>query len=653
MSARRKNIMLGTAGHVDHGKTALVKLLTGCNTDTLAEEQQRGMTIDLGFAPCRLADERIVGIVDVPGHVDFIRNMVAGAHGIDVVILVIAADDGVMPQTLEHLQILTLMGLRHGVVALTKIDLVDPARLELVTQDVRGLLQGTFLEHALICPLSNLGGQGYEGFFEALNQAAEACEAKTGSGFFRVWVEDVFSIRGFGTVVTGIPTSGTVRLGDPLELVPGAAVGRVRHLQVYGEDAAEGRAGECVAINLAELDHEKVHRGHLLGAAGTIVPAAMAEAELHLLPSAARDLKDYAEVHLHIGTASAQARVAMLEQPRLEPGRSQMVQLRFSQPLGLAPGERFVIRANAIMPDQSGLSTIGGGRVLGLSPVRLRRQRPWILEALQARRQAIDDPDRWCEVLLKQVAHPVTLAEFSQVCRMPVPEIQPLLLRLRAAEKAAVNSEGAWAHADSVRSAADAVRAGLSEFHQANPQRLGIEPAALCAHLGMDRALYDFAVRRLQADGQLEFRGPLVAVSGWQAQVTRTELSLGDRLAARLQKAGYAVPSLDELAIEFKVSPATLQNACRLLVEQGVLVRLEERMVMHRDTVKAAQEVVVRLFSQSSSFTTMDFRDALGVSRKYAVPLLDLLDRLRFTVRTGNSRTPGAEAKARRTAASS
>ena len=263
--------MLGTAGHVDHGKSALVKLLTGCETDTLAEEKQRGLTIDLGFAPCQLADKRVVGIVDVPGHVDFIRNMVAGAHGIDVVIFVVAADDGIMPQTHEHLHILTLMGLRHGLVALTKIDLVDAARRDFVIQDLRRLLAETFLADAPICPISNITGEGFDDFFDALNRAVDACGDRPCAGPFRLWVEDAFTIRGTGTVVTGIPTHGRVRPGDELHLLPAGLAGHVRRMQVYGEDATEGSAGECVALNIPELDHEAVRRGMALCAPPALV----------------------------------------------------------------------------------------------------------------------------------------------------------------------------------------------------------------------------------------------------------------------------------------------------------------------------------------------------------------------------------------------
>ncbi len=431
MSTARKNIMLGTAGHVDHGKTALVKLLTGCETDTLAEEKQRGLTIDLGFAPCRLADKRIVGVVDVPGHVDFIRNMVAGAHGLDVVIFVVAADDGIMPQTHEHLHILTLMGLRHGLVALTKVDLVEAERRKVVIEDLRRLLGGTFLANAPICPVSNITGEGYEGFFDALNQVVDACEDRSSSGVFRVWVEDVFTIRGPGTVITGIPTSGRVRIGDPLTLLPAGQAGHVRRMQVYGEDATEARAGECVALNLPEVDHEEVRRGMVLCESEAVAPVMMAEGDLHILDSVKGKVEDFLEVHLHVGTASVLARVAMLEETGMVAGQSQMVQLRLAEALPLVPGDRFVVRANLPAQDQSGLATIGGGRILGVSNVRLRRKKPWTLKTLAARRDALDDPERWCELMLRE-GLPLSTVELQKKCLLRPEEMTGLINKLKS-----------------------------------------------------------------------------------------------------------------------------------------------------------------------------------------------------------------------------
>jgi selenocysteine-specific elongation factor len=625
---------------VDHGKSALVKMLTGCETDTLAEEKQRGLTIDLGFAPCQLSDKRVVGVVDVPGHVDFIRNMAAGAHGIDVVIFVVAADDGIMPQTHEHLHILTLMGLRHGLVALTKVDLVDEARRNFVIQDLRRLLSNTFLAEAPICPLSNVTGEGFDGFFDALNEVVAKCENRPCSGWFRMWVEDVFTIRGSGTVITGIPTRGRVRPGNSLHLLPAGLSGRVRRMQVYGEDATEGRAGECVALNLPEIDHEVVRRGMVLCESNAVTPVTMAEAELRILDSIKGKIADYLEVQLHVGTAAVSAHLAMLENTEMTGGEKQMVQLRLAEPLALAPGERFVVRANI-----AGLTTIGGGQLLGIGNVRLRRKKQWTLDLLAARREAIADPARWCELMLRESALPATAADLQLKCLMRAEEMTAMLDSLRADGRAVPTPGGGWLHRDVIQKTATDILAAIQAFHSTNPQRAGIGREELLATLKTDGKLLDMAVTSLLGTKQIEHNGNVLARAGWSARVVDRDQRLCDQIAAKLQQAGWAPPSAEELAVALGEPLPRVGAMMRLLGERGVVVRLDERVWMHRDAVEAGKQTTLKLFARAPMFSTMDFRDALGVSRKYAVPLVDYLDKIRFTVRSGNNRTPGAEAK--------
>ena len=644
MSAARKNIMLGTAGHVDHGKTALVKLLTGCETDTLAEEKQRGLTIDLGFAPCRLADKRIVGVVDVPGHVDFIRNMVAGSQGLDVVIFVVAADDGIMPQTHEHLHILTLMGLRHGLVALTKIDLVEPQRRTEVIEDLRRLLASTFLANAPICPVSNITGEGYEGFFDALNQVVDACEDRPSSGLFRVWVEDVFTIRGPGTVITGIPTAGRVRIGDPLTLLPAGLAGHVRRMQVYGEDATEARAGECVALNLPEVDLQQVRRGMVLCESDVVGPVTMAEGELRILDSVKGKVEDFLEAHLHIGTASVLARVAMLEVTEMIAGQKQMVQLRLAEALPLVPGDRFVIRANLPAQDQSGLTTIGGGRILGVSNLRLRRKKPWTLSALAARRDALDDPERWCELMLRE-GLPLSPGELQKKCRLRPEEMAALLEKLRANGRVVPLPGGTLTHSAVVEETAARMLAAVQAFHTANPQRAGLSREELFSAVEGSAEICQLAAASLVNTNRLEHLGTVFARAGWSARISDHDQQLTDRVSAAFKAAGWASPTAAELATTLGQPLARVEKAVNLLAERAILVRLDERLRIHRDALEAAKQVVLRLFAQKPRFSTMEFRDALGVSRKYAVPVLDYLDRVRFTVRSGHDRTPGVEAR--------
>jgi selenocysteine-specific elongation factor len=640
----RRNIMLGTAGHVDHGKSALVKMLTGCETDTLAEEKERGLTIDLGFAPCQLADQRVVGIVDVPGHVDFIRNMVAGAHGIDVVIFVVAADDGIMPQTHEHLHILTLMGLRHGLVALTKADLVDAARRDAVTQDLRRLLANTFLADAPICPISNVTGEGFDGFFDALNQTVGACADRPCLGPFRLWVEDAFTIRGAGTVVTGIPTHGRVQVRDTLHLEPAELTGHVRRMQVYGEDAAEGRAGECVALNLPELDYQAVRRGMALVASNSIAPVTMAEAELRILNSMTAKIEDYLEVQLHVGTASAAANLAMLEGDDMTGGQAQLVQLRFTAPLPLVPGERFVVRANVPGAGAAGLTTIGGGQILGLSNTRLRRKKRWTIDLLAARRAAAIDPVRWCEQMVRESASPATVAGLQKQCWSRAEEITAALEQLRAAKRV-LQTDGGWLHCHTVREKSAAILSAIARFHAAHSQHAGISREELLAELKLSPGLLDVALESLLGAKQVESNGALFAQAGWSSRLTDRDQRVCDQIAAKMQRAGYAPPGLEELAAALGETPPRVGALAKLLAERGVVIRLDEKIWMHRDAVEAGKQMALELFRKAPAFSTMDFRDAIGVSRKFAVPLVDYLDRIRFTVRSGNSRAPGVEAK--------
>lgn len=641
----RKNIMLGTAGHVDHGKTALVKLLTGCDTDTLTEEKERGLTIDLGFAPCRLSDRRVVGIVDVPGHVDFIRNMVAGAHGIDVVILVVAADDGIMPQTREHLHILTLMGLRHGLVALTKVDLVEESRRQLVVQELRRLLANTFLADAPICPLSNLTGEGYGEFYETLNEVVAACESRPCRGWFRVWVEDVFTIRGAGTVVTGIPTHGRVRPGDALTLLPTGQSARVRRLQVYGEDATEGRAGECVALNVPELDHDAVRRGMALCAGDAFEPGSLLEAEIRALETLPSPIKDGTELQLHVGTASVLARLALLETRHLDPGARVWAQLRLVEPLALAPGERFVLRANVAAGGHRGLTTIGGGRVLGTGNVRLRRQKPWTLARLRARHEALDDAARWAELMVREGPAPLRRTDLARRCLLRPDEADGLVAELRSTCRLVEVAGGAFAHPAAVEELAARSVEVVRSYHATQPQHAGVARDALAKAVGGNAELLALAFDSLIASGRLTDNGTVLACPGWRPRVSDPDQAMSEQVAASFRQACWAPPTLDELGARLGIPASRAASLVQLLLGRGELVRLDERVVMHRDAVEAGKQAALALFRRTASFTTMAFRDALGVSRKFAVPLLDHLDRSRVTVRSGHDRTPGAEAK--------
>lgn len=641
--SNRKNIMLGTAGHVDHGKTALVKLLTGCNTDRLAVEQQRGLTIEVGFAPCRMADERIVGIVDVPGHVDFIKNMVAGAHGVDVVLLVVAADDGVMPQTREHLDILTLMGCRAGVVALTKIDLVDPMLRQAAADEVRALLAETFLAEAPIYPVSNLTGEGFDEFLSALHAAADAAEPTGEHRPFHLWIERSFAVRGFGTVATGIPVSGAVRVGDRLRLWASGREVRVRGLEVYGEQADLGRAGECVALNLADIDTEAVARGMVLTEQQGATPADMFEADLTLLPTSPT-LKDNLEVHLHIGTAEIMAVVAELTGSALPPGETRLVQMRLAAPLAVGLGERFVIRGNG---RDGRITALGGGTVLGVSNSKCKRNRPEILEPLSARAATIHAPARFLLQILREASAAIDATTAAQRAQFTPSATQTFLRELQHSQAVAALPGDLYIAADALAHHTERLWEQLDAMHHAEPTRGGFPAEDVQAALGLDDATFAAVTSRAETHGDLRISQHRLARPGRQEQLPPELQALLERAEARLRDAGLASPRPDELAEALRTTRQQTETVLEMLCDRGRAVRLDKNVILHADAVRHAKQTVLMLFRRGRGFETVEFRDALGVSRKYAVPLLDYFDTIRWTVRQGNRRTPGVEAHAR------
>ncbi|MCL4159014.1 UNVERIFIED_CONTAM: hypothetical protein GTU68_011548, partial [Idotea baltica] len=369
-------IVIGTAGHIDHGKSTLVRALTGIDPDRLKEEKARGLTIDLGFAPLTLPDGRLVGIIDVPGHERFIKNMVAGASGIDLVVLVVAADDGVMPQTREHLSIMGLLGVKRGMIVLTKIDIVDEEMVELAEEDVRETVAGTFLEDAPIYRVSAISGEGFESFKGELFEAAGKVEPRAADGVFRMPIQRVFTSKGFGTVVTGIPLSGSVNVGDTLEILPGGMRGKVRGIQAYKQKADSARAGHSTAINISDVSHKEVKRGCVASAPGFYRAARLIGARLTMLPHLDRPLQNRAAIRLHTGTIEAVGEVILLDAAELQPGDTGLVQIRLEEPVVCAPGDAFILRL------ASPLMSLGGGKILEESRFRLKRFKDFVIDGL-------------------------------------------------------------------------------------------------------------------------------------------------------------------------------------------------------------------------------------------------------------------------------
>ncbi|MGA2067409.1 MAG: selenocysteine-specific translation elongation factor [Thermoguttaceae bacterium] len=634
MSVDQINITIGTAGHVDHGKTALVRCFTGCETDRLKEEQERGMSIELGFAPCTVAGLQL-GIVDVPGHEDFVKTMVAGAGGMDGVILVVAADDGVMPQTREHLDILTLLGIRHGLVALTKIDRVDAEHREIARLDVADFVRGTFLEGAPIVPLSNTTGEGFEQFYEALAALVRSIRPKPADGVFRLPVERAFSVPGYGTVVAGIPLAGFARTGQEVVLLPGGATGRIRRIEVYGRTSDIVLAGQCAAINLGHWDHHAIHRGNTVATPGYFVPHEWYAASLRLLPRARLALKNGSEVRFHTGTSEVNAAVYAVQGTRMEGGHDYLVQIRTAAPVVAGPGDRFVVRR------LSPVETIGGGMILEATAGRLKRNRPQVAQDLSERALAVPDDRRFVEYCLRNSpARAAAPAELAARAKLPQDRLGAILAELVGQQKAVLLGPGLYIHHDTVEDCAASMLRKIEEFHRRFPESPGIPPEELRQSYGLEKPVLEGLVGLLVGQGRLARRSGRLASPRHQATFSDEDRRRLEKIEAAYSQAAFSPPSPDELAARTGEPPAAVRKAVGILQQHGGLVQVED-LWFHRDAVARARELLVAHLHREGRLESVDFKYLLGTTRKFALPLLDYFDRIGVTRRAGNTRFLG------------
>ncbi len=627
-------IVIGTAGHIDHGKSSLVQALTGIDPDRLVEEKERGLTIDLGFAPLELPDGRDVSIVDVPGHERFIKNMVAGASGIDLVVLVVAADDGVMPQTREHLDIMRLLGLQRGLIALTKIDLVEPELAELAAQEVRETVAGTFLAEAPLVPVSARTGMGIEELRRELCAAAVAAAPRSDAGVFRMPVQRVFSAPGFGTIVTGIPVSGAVVAGDVLEVVPGALRGKVRGLQAYGQKTDRARAGHSTAINLADVERRAVRRGSVLCAPGFFQAVRMFAGRFQALASLARPLADRLHVRVHIGTAEVLGELVLLDVETLAPGGTALVQLRLAEGVVCAPGDHFVVRL------ASPLLTLGGGVVVEESRHRLKRFKRFVLEELELQEQGLASLEGLTRTVLQRAGRAArSAAELAHDVKRSVAEVRELCGRL--VEQGAARPFGAdrWIAAEAWQAAVAELVASLEAWFGEHPHRAFAPVLELRQRCGWEGSFLALALEAAALEGRVVVEpGGKVRLPGREAGLDPRERELASAVAARLAAAGFQPPSKAELAAELGVAPTALGPVLEHLVDTGELVAFSSELYLPAAQLAAAEAAVVANCRQHGSLSIPELRDALQTSRKYLIPLLELLDARGVTLRQGGNR---------------
>ncbi len=621
--------VVGTAGHVDHGKSTLVTALTGINPDRLKEEREREMTIDLGFAWLTLPDGEPISIVDVPGHEDFIKNMLAGVGGIDAALLVVAADEGVMPQTREHVAILDLLQVKSGVVALTKIDAMDdPEWLDLVREEIHEFLTGTVLADAPIVPVSARTGQGIGALLTALQQVMEQAPPRPDRGRPRLPIDRIFTMPGFGTIVTGTLSDGALHVGQEVEVLPRKLRSRIRGLQTHKQRVDVAAPASRVAANLVGVDLADIARGDVLAAPGFYHPTDLFDARLQLLGDTPRPMPHSSTVDLFTGASEAQARLRLLDRDEIKPGEVAWVQLEVAAPVVVVARDRFIIR----QPSPS--ATLGGGFVADAHPERRhRRYQPQVLERLDT--LAHGTPEEILlqalerigpapvQVLLGQAGLARDVAEAALATLRGSGQVFPLVPGSAAS---ALIAQAQWA------SLGARIRSLLEAYHAQYPLRPGMPREELKSRLNLEARLYADALQRAGAEGILESSEATVRLSGFRPRFTPEQERRVAALLARFAQSPYSPPSAPEA--EAEVGPDVLAA----LVDQGRLVRLSDSVLLSEEAYRTMLDQVLERLRRGESVTVATVRDLFGSSRKYALAFLEYLDRQRITRRVGDER---------------
>ena len=657
MGTVQTNITLGTAGHIDHGKTALIKCLTGCDTDRLKAEKERGMSIDLGFAPCRVSDME-VGIVDVPGHENFIKTMVAGASGIDGVIFVIAADDGVMPQTLEHLDILTLLGVKHGIVALTKADCIEPERLQIVTGEVENFLAGTFLEDTPILPLSSVTGQGLDAFYEALKKLVSGIKPKKIDGVFRLPVERAFSLKGYGTVVTGIAISGSARIGDEIVLFPHGAKGRIKAIQVYKRDSEIALVGQCAALNVPQWDYRTIKRGNVVTLGEYFSPRQWYLCKLHALTQNRLRLKTGAGIKFHTGTSEVVATIYLLQGNSVAAGQECLVQIKLHEPVVAGPGDRFILRT--LSPAQ----TVGGGMIIEALTKKLRRNRPEILQDAQARAKAVSVEKDFVEYCIKTAeAFAVSETELSLRTKVLPGPLKEVLSELVGEGNVVDLDSKLYIHSNTIACVRQRLLNIVSNFHDDRPESPGIVIEQFYKASKMKKDVFNALVRLLLSQGKLVERKHRMALSEHRETFAKDEQKLLTVVESLFSERPFNPPKCEEIIEHTSVTPEEVQKILRILIEQERLVQVEAPhqlstdrktvrtrgrransdsigagLLFHNEAIEQARQILTSFINKEGKLESVKFKYLLDTTRKFAIPLLDYFDRVGVTRRVGNTR---------------
>ncbi|MBA4684030.1 MAG: selenocysteine-specific translation elongation factor [Planctomycetes bacterium] len=632
-------VVVGTAGHIDHGKSSLVRRLTGIDPDRLPEEKDRGLTIDLGFAPMQLPGGELVGIIDVPGHEKFIRNMVAGASGIDLVVLVVAADDSVMPQTLEHLSIMTILGVQRGIIAINKIDLVDEEMLELVEEEIRDTVKGTFLEDAPMMRVSAETEAGIDELREAVISMIDELPSRETDGVFRLPIQRVFSAKGHGTVVTGVPVSGSVSKDDRLEILPGEHKGRVRGLQAYKVTVDRARAGHSTAINLADVNYKDLTRGMVAATPGYFTATEMLEVSLRALPSLPNALTHRMPIRFLQGTMEAVGRLYLLDCTTLEPGEEAVAQIRLEEPVVVAPGDRFVLRQTSPM------ITLGGGEILDRSRWRLKTGKDFVVESVRRKMSALDSPQDYLRSLLRDALLEIhTTEELSRRMTVTQDQVSQYLQELAEAGDLKALPGDRWLVREGIRMAGERITGAIEAAFREDPYRVSVKALEIRDALRLEETFLEAVYQQLVEEERVHrLRGGRLSLPGYEPPIPEGERQALEKYRNYLSEHLFEAARNEDLAPMLGTSEALIGKLQSLLVDRGELVRLTPDVVLLEEAILEAVRRLAAHHETAGPFSAAEAKDLLGTTRKFAIPLLEYLDKQGWTRRREDRREMNAE----------
>jgi len=628
-----KQIVLGTAGHIDHGKTSLIKALTGIETDRLKEEKERGITIELGFAHLELPGGQHLGIIDVPGHEKFVKNMVAGATGIDLVAIVIAADEGVMPQTREHLEICELLKIKHGLIVLTKIDMVEPDLLDLAREDITEYFSETFLADAPIVEVSSVTGDGIKKLIQVLDNLAQEIPEKRAGHIFRLPADRVFTMKGFGTVITGTTISGKTHTGEEVTIYPQAIDSKIRGIQIHNKEVNEVRAGLRTAINLKGLEKAMVRRGNVLATKDSLRPTYMVDVVLDLLSSAPRKLKNRAKARFHTGTSEIISTVVLLDKDELDKGETCYAQIRLDEPTTVLRNDRYVLRS------YSPMRTIGGGEVLNAFPKKKKRFSRAVLSEMK-----ILQTGKSKEVIELFISsgrfQGVGQGELPFLTNISKKRLDEELKALKAQKRIIQydKERSILIHEEYLKKAKDEILDTIGKYHKNFPLKTGLIKEELRSKIiGADnQKLFNYLVNQLVQEDIIAQEKEVVRLKGHRVTLAHDQEETRKKLEEIYLKSGLKPPYFKDLKDSF--SGTTGAEVIEVMLKEGVLVKTKEDLYFHSQAIEKLEDMLINFLKKHGEITTPQLKDITGVSRKFTIPLIEYFDRTRVTVRVGDSR---------------